>query len=386
MNFELSDDQKAFVEAAKSFAVKELMPHAAEWDSKKFFPVDVIKKAGELGFLAVYTKSDFGGSGLSRLDGAMIFEELAFGCTSTAAYITIHNMVTWIIDSFATPDLREHYVPKMASGEILGSYCLTEPGSGSDAASLKTSAVKKGNHYVVNGSKAFVSGAGSTQVLVLMCRTGGEGAKGISALIVPCDLKGISFGENEKKMGWNSQPTRVISFDNVEVPFKNLLWEEGKGFNIAMMGLDGGRINIGTCSVGTAQAALQRAQTYMHERKQFGKSLAEFQAMQFKIADMITKITASRQMIRFAAAKLDQKDSQATAYCAMAKMFATEECFKVCDEALQIHGGYGYTQEYPLERHVRDSRVHRILEGTNEVMRMIVARKILEDGAPEKMR
>lgn len=386
MDFNLSDEQLAYQEAARTFAEKELTPNAAEWDQKKHFPKDVITRAAALGFGGIYVRSDVGGSGLKRLDGAIIFEELAAGCTSTAAYLTIHNMVTWMIDSFGTEEIRQKFCPEMAAGTKLGSYCLTEPNSGSDAGSLRTTATKKGAAYLLNGTKAFVSGGGATDTLVVMARTGDASPKGISAFVVPAQTPGISFGENEKKMGWNSQPTRIINFDNVEVPATNLLGEEGQGFKIAMKGLDGGRINIGTCSVGTAQSALNRAQIYMHERKQFGKELAQFQALQFRMADMVTQLVAARQMIRLAASKLDNQDPSATTFCAMAKCFATDAGFEICNQALQIFGGYGYTQEYPLERHVRDTRVHQILEGTNEIMRLIVSRRILEEGATDLIR
>ena len=344
MDFELNDEQKAYQEAARSFAEKEMTPHAAKWDQEKIFPKDVIAKAGQLGFCGVYTRTDVGGSGLTRLDGSIIFEELSAGCTSTAAYITIHNMVTWMIDSFGKASVRTQWCPSMCTGEKLGSYCLSEPNAGSDAGSLRTSAEKKGKTYVLNGSKAWVSGGRETDVLVVMARTGGPGPKGVSSFVVPTTAEGLSFGENEKKMGWNSQPTRIINFDNVVIREENLLGEEGMGFKIAMKGLDGGRINIATCSVGAAQAALNTAQRYMHERKQFGQTLASFQALQFKIADMVTDLVASRQMIRLAAHKLDSKDANATTYCAMAKVFATDKCFDICNQALQIHGGYGYTK------------------------------------------
>lgn len=386
MDFNLSDEQLAYQSAARNFAAKELSPFAGDWDRNKFFPKETLRKAAELGFGGVYINPEVGGSGLKRLDGVIIFEELAFGCTSTTAYLTIHNMVNWMIDSFAKPAVRELWCPEMCAGTKLGSYCLTEPNSGSDASSLRSTAVKNGSHYILNGTKAFVSGGGATDVLVVMARTGDASAKGISAFVVPANSPGISYGENEKKMGWNSQPTRIINFDNVEVPADNLLGTEGEGFKIAMKGLDGGRINIGTCSVGTAQAALIRAQRHMIERKQFGKSIGEFQALQFRLADMATELVAARQMIRLAASKLDQKDENATTFCAMAKRYATDAGFDICNEALQIFGGYGYTQEYPLERHVRDVRVHQILEGTNEVMRIIISRKILEEGGPESVR
>lgn len=384
--FELSENQKQFQEAARTFALAEMAPHAAEWDAKKHFPKDVIRKAAEMGFLGVYLKEDVGGLGLGRLDAAIIFEELAVGCTSTTAYITIHNMVAGMIDKFGSEELRQQFCPQLVSGELLGSYCLTEANSGSDAASLKTRAEKKGSEYVLTGSKVFVSGGGATDVLIVMARTGDNTPKGITAFVVPANTQGISFGENEKKMGWNSQPTRVINFDNVVVSEKNILGQLGEGFKIALNGLDGGRINIGTCSIGCAQAALQATNKYMNERKQFGKALKDFQALQFKVADMFTEVVAARQMVRLAAWKFDNKDPQTTVYCAMAKRYATDIGFKVCNEAIQLHGGYGYTQDYPVERLMRDSRVHQILEGTNEIMRVIISRKVLEEGAAEIFR
>ncbi len=383
MNFNLTDDQLAFQEVARSFAQKELAPHAAEWDAKKIFPKNVIRKAAEAGFCGVYVNEDVGGLGLSRLDAAIIFEELAAGCPSTAAYISIHNMVTWMIDEFGSSELRETFCPDLASGQTFGSYCLTEPGSGSDAASLQTTAVKKDRHYLLNGTKAFVSGAGESDVLIVMTKTA---EKEISSFLVPSTLEGITFGENEKKLGWNTQPTKAVYFDNVEVPHEYLLGELGMGFKIALKGLDGGRINIGTCSVGAAQAALNHAQRYMHQREQFGKTLAQFQALQFMMADMLTEVVASRQMVRLAACKLDSKDPQATTYCAMAKKMATDLAFNVCNQAVQIFGGYGCTQEYPVERLMRDARVHQIVEGTNEIMRVIISKKVLEDGATLQIR
>jgi alkylation response protein AidB-like acyl-CoA dehydrogenase len=379
MDFSLTEEQLAYQDAARGFAQKELWPHAAKWDEEKHFPKDVIQRAGEMGFCGIYTAEDVGGLGLKRQDAALIFEELAAGCPSTTAYITIHNMVTWMIDRFAKPELRAEIVPQMASGQKLGSYCLTEPWSGSDAAALKATAVKSGDKYVLKGTKAWVSGASATDFYIVMARTGVEGPKGISSFIVPAGLPGMSFGENEKKLGWNCQPTKIVNLDNVEIPASYLLGEEGMGFKIAMMGLDGGRINIGTCSVGAAQAALAQTVKYMNERKQFGQELSQFQALQFRVADMATELVAARQMIRLAADKLDKKDPQATVYCAMAKRFATDVGHRICDEAIQLHGGYGYTKEYPLERLMRDTRVHRILEGTNEVMRIIIARKVLLD-------
>ncbi|NOJ25648.1 acyl-CoA dehydrogenase family protein [Vibrio coralliilyticus] len=381
MDFELNEDQRAFAETAQQFAMDELAPMAAEWDEKQLFPKDVLKAAGELGFLSLYTPEDQGGLQLSRLDSSIIFEQLAMGCTSTTAFMTIHNMVTWMIASFATEEAKEEFCPKLITGDWLGSYCLTEPNAGSDAASLTTSAKKQGDEYIINGGKTFISGAGDTEVLVVMARTGDSSAKGISAFVIPADTKGISYGRKEPKMGWNSQPTRAITFDNVVVPEKYLLGKEGQGFTFAMKGLDGGRINIATCSIGTAQQALNEAMQYVKERKQFGKELAQFQGLQFRLADMVTELVAARQMVRLAASKLDNQDPEATAYCAMAKRLATDVGFKICDQALQLYGGYGYIKEYPMERHFRDVRVHQILEGTNEIMRLIIARRMLAEGS-----
>jgi len=363
-----------------------MAPHAAEWDAECIFPIDVIQKAGALGFCGMYTPEDVGGMGLSRLDASIVFEELAYACPSTAAYITIHNMATWMVASWATPCVRAKWSPLLASGQKLGSYCLTEPNAGSDAASLRTRAELVDGHYRLNGAKAFISGAGSTDLLVVMARTGGEGARGISAFAVPADTVGISYGRKEQKMGWNSQPTRTISFDNVMIPADHLLGEEGEGFKIAMRGIDGGRINIATCSMGAAQAALDAARVYMGERQQFKTKLADFQALQFKLADMVTELVAARQMVRLAATKLDQKAPDASVYCAMAKRFATDVGFQVCNDALQLHGGNGYIREYPLERYLRDVRVHQILEGTNEIMRVIISRQMLNGTAPEEIR
>jgi len=385
MDFNLTEDQLAFREAARAFAVKSMEPHASRWDDEHIFPVDVLKEAGEMGFMGIYTPEALGGMGLSRLDTSVIVEELAAACPSTAAFITIHNMATWMVASFASDDLKQDVVPKLASGEWLASYCLTEPGAGSDAASLRTKAVRDGDSYVINGSKVFISGAGSTDILVLMARTGAadSGAKGISTFVIPANAEGISYGKNEEKMGWHSQPTRMINLENVRIPVTNRVGEEGDGFAIAMKGLDGGRLNIATCSLGGAQAALLRARNYMHEREQFGKPLAAFQALQFKLADMATNLVAARQMVRLGAFKLDKGDTEATLHCAMAKRFATDACFEVVNDALQLHGGYGYIREYPLERYLRDLRVHQILEGTNEIMRLIVARRILDNGVAE---
>ena len=377
MDFELSEEQRAFQQAAREFAVQELAPYAAEWDAQTHFPRQTIAHAGELGFCGLYASEDHGGLGLPRLDATLVFEELAAACPSTTAFITIHNMVTWMVTTFAQPGVAAEWGPLLTSGRKLGSYCLTEPGSGSDAASLETRARRDGDAYVLSGSKAFISGAGATDVLVVMARTGGAGAGGISALLVDAQSEGIRYGKNEHKMGWNSQPTRSVFFDEVRVPEAQRLGAEGEGFKIAMRGLDGGRINIGACSVGAAQGALNAAQRHLHERRQFGRPLADFQALQFKLADMTTELVAARQMVRLAASKLDHGDADATVYCAMAKRLATDIGFEVCNQALQLHGGYGYLHDYPLERYLRDVRVHQILEGTNEIMRVIVARELL---------
>ena len=383
MDFNLSDDQKAFADAARQFAEQELAPHAARWDKDHYFPKEVIKAAGELGFCGLYCPAEQGGLGLSRLDSAIIFEQLAMGCTATTAMMTIHNMAAWMMTTWGTDSFKRAWSEALVTGSKIASYCLTEPGAGSDAASLRTTAKRDGDDYVINGAKMFISGAGETDILVVMVRTGGDGPKGISAIAVPADTQGIIYGKAESKMGWNAQPTRLVTFEEVRVPSSHLLGQEGEGFKFAMQGLDGGRINIATCSVGTAQQALNTAKAYMLERQQFGKPLAAFQALQFKIADMTTELVAARQMVRLAAAKLDSGDAEKTAYCAMAKRFATDVGTRVCDDALQIHGGYGYIQEYPLERHLRDVRVHQILEGTNEIMRVIIGRRVLAQDAGE---
>jgi alkylation response protein AidB-like acyl-CoA dehydrogenase len=383
MDFSLTDDQQAFVDSARAFSEGALAPNAAEWDEKSHFPKDVLAQAGELGFMGMYTPESAGGLGLPRLDASLIVEELSKGCTATAAFITIHNMATSMVGKYCSQSIIDEWCPDLVMGSKLASYCLTEPGAGSDAASLRTTAEIDGDDYVVNGSKVFISGAGDTDVLVVMLRTGGPGPKGISALLIPADAEGVGYGKKEDKMGWNAQPTRMITFDNVRVPVANRLGEEGQGFAIAMEGLDGGRINIATCSIGTAQQALEEATAYVQERKQFDTAIADFQATQFKLADMLTDLVAARQMVRLAASKLDNKDSQASTYCAMAKRFATDVGFNICNDALQLHGGYGYIKEYPLERHVRDTRVHQILEGTNEIMRVIISRRLLMEGALE---
>lgn len=388
MDFELTEEQRAFAQTARDFAQAEFAPHSAHWDEEGIFPKEAIAKAGELGFCGLYAPEAAGGLALPRLDATLVFEEMAAIDPSTTAFITIHNMATWMLGTWATPAVRDHWGPLLTTGEKLASYCLTEPGAGSDAASLKTRAELVGNEYVINGAKAFISGAGSTDVLVLMARTGDaqSGASGISAFAVPADAPGISYGKKEQKMGWNSQPTRTISFDNVRIPADHLLGREGEGFKIAMKGLDGGRINIATCSVGAAQGALNAAQQYMQDRKQFGKPIASFQALQFKLADMATELVAARQMVRLAASKLDAGARDASTYCAMAKRFATDAGFTVINDALQLHGGYGYIREYPLERLLRDARVHQILEGTNEIMRVIIARRMLDGDATEVIR
>lgn len=374
---DLDEDQHAYREAARAFAQAELAPHAARWDAESEFPREAIRRAGALGFCGLYTAEAAGGSGLSRLDASVVFEELAAVDPSTAAFISIHNMATWMLTAHATDAVRDAWGPPLASGVKLASYCLTEPGAGSDAAALKTGAVRDGGHYVIDGSKAFISGAGETDVLVVMARTGDAGARGISAFAVPADTPGITYGRKEEKLGWHSQPTRSVAFDSVRVPLDHLLGREGEGFRIAMKGLDGGRLNIAACSLGGAQGALDAARRYMGERRQFGKKLAEFQALQFKLADMATQLVAARQMVHTAARKLDAGGSDATVWCAMAKRFATDAGFAICNDALQIHGGYGYIREYPIERLMRDLRVHQILEGTNEIMRVIVARHLL---------
>jgi len=380
MDFELSDEQRLLTDSARAFAARELSPHAADWDRDHHFPLEVIRRAAEQGYLALYLKEEDGGLGLSRLSSSLIFEQLAAGCVATTAYLTIHNMATWMLASFASAELKDAWLPGLASGQLLASYCLTEPDAGSDAANLRTRARRDGDDYLLDGSKCFISGAGASDVLIVMARTGEDGAKGISCFLVPADAEGVKYGRNELKMGWRAQPTRTITFEGVRIPAGNRIGPEGEGFVYAMKGLDGGRLNIASCSLGAAQAALQQSLRYVEERKQFGKALSEFQALQFKLADMLTALTASRQMVRLAAHKLDHGHSEASLYCAMAKRFATDQCFDVCNEALQLHGGYGYLNDYPLERWVRDARVHQILEGTNEIMRVIVARRLLLQG------
>jgi alkylation response protein AidB-like acyl-CoA dehydrogenase len=376
MDFSLNEDERAIEDAARRFARDRLAPFAAEWDEKAHFPVDRLREAAALGFAGIYVRSDVGGSEMSRLDAAIIMEELSAGCTSTAAFISIHNMASWMIDRYGSDVQRRKHLPSLTTMEKIASYCLTEPGSGSDAAALKTRAVKDGDDYVLNGSKAFISGAGTSDIYVCMVRTGEDGPNGISCLVIEKGTPGLSFGKIEKKMGWNSQPTAQVIFEDCRVPVANRLGAEGEGFRIAMSGLDGGRINIGACSVGTARAALEEAKQYVTERRQFGKQIAEFQVTQFKLADMATELEASRLMIRNAASALDKRDPRATMLCAMAKRFATDMGSKIANDALQLFGGYGYLKDFPAERHVRDLRVHQILEGTNEIMRVIVSREM----------
>jgi len=378
MPFELSEDQRLIQKTARDFAASRFAPFAAKWDEDETFPIPAMREAAELGFAGIYVKGDVGGSELTRLDAALIFEELSAGCTSTAAYISIHNMASWMIDRFGTDEQRHKWLPKLTPMQLIASYCLTETGAGSDAANLKTKAVRDGDHYVLNGGKAFISGAGVSDVYVCMVRTGVDGPKGISCIVVEKGTKGLSFGKNERKMGWRSQPTAQVIFEDCRVPVANRIGAEGEGFRIAMMGLDGGRINIGACSIGTARAALEQAQRYVTERKQFGQNIGDFQTTQFKIADMATDLEASRLMIWNAAAALDRRDPRATMLCAMAKRFASDNASKIANDALQLHGGYGYLKDFPLERHVRDLRVHQILEGTNEIMRVIIARELTQ--------
>ncbi|HVI30868.1 isobutyryl-CoA dehydrogenase [Phenylobacterium sp.] len=376
MDFSLTDDQRAIEDAARAFAAEELAPHSARWDEEKHFPVETLRKAAELGFAGLYVAEDVGGSGLSRLDASIVFEQLSYGDVATAAFISIHNMAAWMVDRFGSDDLRRRYLPRLCTMELIASYCLTEPGSGSDAAALQTAARKDGDSYVLNGSKAFISGAGASDVYVVMARTGGPGPKGISAFVVEKDAPGLSFGAQEKKMGWNAQPTAQVNFDDCRVPEANRIGQEGEGFRFAMAGLDGGRINIASCSLGGAGLALDAAKAHLETRKQFGSALKDFQGLQWRLADMATELEAARLMVRRAADSLDKRDPAATRYCAMAKRFATDAGFEVANQALQLHGGYGYLCDYPLERIVRDLRVHQILEGTNEIMRVITAREL----------
>jgi len=380
--FELTTDQLAIRETAERFTAAEITPHAAKWDEDHIFPRDTIRKAADLGFGAIYVGEASGGIGLGRLEAALIMEAMAYGCPSTSAFISIHNMASWMIDCFGNARVREKYLPGLVPMDIISSYCLTEPGSGSDAAAMKTSAVRDGDHYVVTGSKAFISGGGVNELYVTMVRTGPNegdtaGAAGVSCLVIEKDMPGVSFGANERKLGWRSQPTAQVHFDGVRVPVENLVGAEGQGFKIAMAGLDGGRLNIGACSLGGAQRALDETIRYTRERRQFGKSIVDFQATQFTIADMETELQAARALLYLAAAKVSAGSADKTKFAAMAKRLATDTGSSVVDRALQLHGGYGYLQDYPIERLWRDLRVHRILEGTNEIMRVITARELL---------
>jgi alkylation response protein AidB-like acyl-CoA dehydrogenase len=375
--FDLTDDQLQIQEMARKFTADAISPFAAEWDEKKTFPRDTIREAGELGFGAIYVSEESGGIGLGRLEAALVFEALAYGCPSTSAFISIHNMASWMIDRFGSAEVKRKYLPSMVEMERMGSYCLTEPSSGSDAAALKTKAVLDGDHYVVSGSKAFISGAGENEIYVTMARTGEEGPKGITALVIEKDMKGVSFGAQEKKLGWHSQPTAQVNFDEVRVPVENRVGAEGEGFRIAMMGLDGGRLNIGACSLGGAQRCLDEAVNYTKGRQQFGQPVADFQATQFTLADMETELQAARYLLYVAATKVTANAPDKTRFAAMAKRLATDTGSSVVDRALQLHGGYGYLMDYPIERFWRDLRVHSILEGTNQIMRVIVSRDML---------
>lgn len=377
MDFELSEDQRAFQATARQFARERMMPHARDWDENETFPVDILREAAALGFGGIYVNDDVGGSSLSRLDATIIFEELAQGCTSTAAYISIHNMAAWMIDAYGRGGQRRRFLPKLCTMEHFASYCLTEPGAGSDAASLTTRARRDGEHYILDGAKAFISGGGRSDIYVCMVRTGESGPRGISCIVVENGTPGLSFGAQEKKLGWKSQPTAMVMFENCRVPADNLIGAEGQGFKIAMAGLDGGRLNIAACSIGGAQFCLDRTLDYMRERKQFGTRLSDFQALRFRIADYATELEAARLMVRRAAHAVSQGEPGATRLAAMAKRFATDIGFDAVNGCLQLHGGYGYLRDHPIERVLRDVRVHQILEGTNEVMRLIVSRDLL---------
>jgi alkylation response protein AidB-like acyl-CoA dehydrogenase len=377
MDFELTEEQRAMQDTARAFARDEMMPFARQWDEEELFPVETLRRAAALGFAGIYVRPDAGGSALSRLDATIIFEELAAGCTSTAAYMSIHNMVAWMIDAYGSTELRLRVLPDLCSMARLGSYCLTEPDSGSDAASLKTRAVRHHDHYVLDGAKAFISGGGVSAVYLVMARTGEGGPHGISCFLVENGTPGLSFGAQEKKLGWHSQPTAMVMFDRCRIPVANRVGTEGEGFKIAMRGLDGGRLNIAACSLGGAQFCLDRTVGYMKERKQFGSRLADFQALGFRVADYATQIEAARLLLRRAASALDAGDPAATRLAAMAKRLATDSGFDVVNGCLQLHGGYGYLRDHPIERVLRDLRVHQILEGTNEVMRLIISRDML---------
>ncbi|MBI36000.1 MAG: acyl-CoA dehydrogenase [Alphaproteobacteria bacterium] len=377
MDFKLSEEQIAIQDLAKRFAIEEILPNASLWDENSTFPIETLRKAAALGFASIYCSTDYGGSGLGRLEAALVFEELASACPSTSAYLSIHNMSSWMIDKFGNDNLKKQFLPKLFSMDFFASYCLTEPSSGSDAASLKSKAIRDGDSYVINGEKVFISGGSVSDVYVCMLRTGGDGSSGISCIVVEKDSPGLSFGKLEKKLGWNSQPTASVIFENCRVPISNLVGKEGDGFKIAMQGLDGGRINIGACSIGGARACLDLTKEYLKTRKQFGQPLADFQALQFHLADMATDLEISRVMLHKAACMFDSNSHNTTQASAMAKRVATDFGFDIVNKALQLHGGYGYLKEFPVERYLRDLRVHQILEGTNEIMRLIISRDLL---------
>jgi len=379
MDFALSEEQQAIYDMARSFSDENIAPHAIEWDAKGHFPKDVVRSVGELGMAGIYVREDVGGSALGRLDATLIFEALAYGCPSIASFISIHNMCAWMIDSFGSEEQRQQWLPKMTSMELICSYCLTEPGSGSDAAALRTKAEQDGNGWKLNGTKAFISGGSTSDLYLTMVRTGGDGPKGISAMLIENPTEGLSFGAEEQKMGWRAQPTSEVQFNDCKIPANHLLGEEGKGFSYAMAGLDGGRLNIAASALGAAQSALDKTLVYMKERKAFGKPIAEFQALQFRVADMETELQAARTFLRHAAWKLDNKAPDASKFCAMAKRFVTDVAFNVANDALQLHGGYGYLSDYGIEKIVRDLRVHQILEGTNEIMRLIISRQMFNE-------
>ncbi len=377
MDYHLSEDQQAIVDMAQRFTAEQITPYAAQWDENHELPLETLEKAAELGFGGIYVNEDVGGCGLGRLESALIMEAMAYGCPSTSAFISIHNMAAWMIDLYGSDELRHRYLPRLVTMEHIASYCLTEPGAGSDAASLKTSAERDGDHYILNGAKAFISGAGSNDIYVVMARTGAPGAAGISTFVVEKDSEGLSFGANERKMGWHSQPTAMVMFDNVRVPVENLVGEEGIGFKIAMAGLDGGRLNIGACSLGGAQRCLDDAVNYVKERNQFNQRIADFQNTQFMLADMRTRLEAARALLYMAALKVTEGAPDKTEFAAMAKLMATETGSSVVDGAMQLHGGYGFLMDYPVERFLRDLRVHQILEGTSEIMKYVIGRKMV---------
>jgi alkylation response protein AidB-like acyl-CoA dehydrogenase len=378
MNYQLTEDQRAIQEMARRFTADAITPHAAHWDEHKVFPRDTIRQAAALGFGSIYISEAMGGCGLGRLESALIIEALAYGCPSTSAFISIHNMAAWMIDAFGSDTVRSAYLPKLITMEHMASYCLTEPGAGSDAASLKTTARLDGEHYILTGNKAFISGAGENEIYVVMARTGGPGARGISCLVVEKDMPGVSFGAQERKLGWHSQPTAMVMFDNVKVPVANLVGTEGQGFRIAMAGLDGGRVNIGASSLGGAQRCLDDAVAYVKERNQFGQRVADFQNTQFTLADMVTQLEASRALLYIAALKVTENAPDKTPFAAMAKLMATEAGSTIVNNALQLHGGYGYLMDYPVERFLRDLRVHQILEGTSQIMRYVIGRSLVD--------